>query len=254
MAVGLLVPLAHITPATAQTRVEAKDSVTATPEKSDPADLLPGIIEERHAIAAEMAQLVRSGANPEQIEIWNRNNAARLAAIQQKLSAMAARQDSKPQPYIREVQIPPGASENLENFLIERAKLNNEQILVHNQTLQASPEKRSEAIEAWQKQNAAVMEAQAARASQISGESQPPDLPVPSPADIPPNATPELKDFITRRNALIKAEAGVIAHLKTATPEQRQQALEAWRASNPLPARAMQDAAVRLSNESKTSN
>ena len=50
---------------------------------------------------------------------------------------------------------------------------------------------------------------------------------------------------------MIDAETEVTARLKAATPEQRQQALEAWRADNFLPVSAMQDAAVRLSNESK---
>ncbi|MEO7101169.1 MAG: hypothetical protein ABI162_17585 [Luteolibacter sp.] len=208
-------------------------------------------VNERRAIMLEVEKLRESGASPEQISEWHEKNAARVASNEQKLVDMSARQDSVPQPYIREIQIPPGASETMKTFLRERAKLTNEQILIHNQTLQASPGKRSEALEAWQKKNAAALEAQATRASQIGAESQPLALRPSTSADIPRNATPDLRDFLTQRNAQIKAETEVIARLKTATPEQRQQALEAWRADNPVPVRAMQDAAARLSNESK---
>lgn len=53
---------------------------------------------------------------------------------------------------------------------MEHTQLSNEQVSIHNQLLQASPEKRGEALEAWQKLKAYALNAQAARATQITAE------------------------------------------------------------------------------------
>ena len=230
---------------------ESQRSAQVSTAPEAPAALDQAALEERRAITQEIAKLAKSGLSPEQISAWHEKNAARLEANVQKLAAISARQNSVPRPYIQEVQIPAGASEALETFLMERAKLNNEQVRIHNQTLKAPPKEREQALEDWQNQNVAALEAQADRAAQVSAETPPPTLRVPTAADIPRNATPELRDFLTQRNTIIQAEADVTARLKTATPEERQHALEAWRATNPLPVRAMQQAADRLADESK---
>ena len=103
---------------------------------------------ERRAITLELLELTESGASTEQISAWNEKNSTRLAANQQKLAEMSASQNSVPQPYIRKIQIPRGASQAMEIFLMEHTKLSNEQVSIQNQLLQASPQKRGEALEA----------------------------------------------------------------------------------------------------------
>ena len=253
-----LCPLAAIvvatigtSPAVAEPETQPANGTSAAQARFTPAARDLAAIEERRAITLEVEKLMKNDAAPEQIAEWHEKNAGRLAANLRKLVEIAARKNSVPQPYIGGIQIPRGTSETTKVFLMEGTRLNNEQARIHNQPLQESPVKCGEALEAWQKQNAAALDAQASRASQISAESQPPTLRVPISASIPRGATSELRDFLTQRNAMIDAETEVTARLKAATPEQRQQALEAWRADNFLPVSAMQDAAVRLSNESK---
>lgn len=212
-----------------------------------PAALDQAALEERRAFTQEIAKLAKSGLSPEQISAWHEKNAARLEANGQKLAAISARQNSVPQPYIQQIHIPAEASEVMKSFLMERAKLNNEQVRIHNQTLQASPKERSRAIEDWQNQNTAALEAQAARAAQISTESPPPTLRVPTEADIPRNATPELRDFLTRRNAIIQALSDLNARLETANLEESQQVVQDWKIENSARTNALQKAALHLS-------
>lgn len=255
-----LCPLAAIvvatigtSPAVAEPETQAASSIPVAQARFIPAARDLAAIEERRAITLELEKLMDSGATPEQMAGWHARNAARLATSQQKLAEMSASQNSVPKPYITEVPTPAGASKTMEAFQMARAKLYNEQVRIHNQTLQESPENRNEASEVWQKQNAVEMEAQASRASQIIAEGRSAALPSQSSLTIPADASPALRKFLIQRTALVREEAEVTAGLQTASPEQRQKTLEAWHDANPTRLSDMREAVEQLSIESKTS-
>ena len=196
-------------PAVAEPETQPANGTSAAQARFTPAARDLAAIEERRAITLEVEKLMKNDAAPEQIAEWHEKNAGRLAANLRKLVEIAARKNSVPQPYIGGIQIPRGTSEMTKVFLMEGTRLNNEQAHLHNQPLQESPVNCGEALEVWQKQNAAALDAQASRASQISAESQPPTLRVPISASIPRGATSELRDFLTQRNAMIDSFSSV---------------------------------------------
>ena len=135
-------------PAVAEPETQPANSISVAKLRSTTAPSDQDVMNERRAITLELLELTESGASTEQISAWNEKNSTRLAANQQKLAEMSASQNSVPQPYIRKIQIPRGASQAMEIFLMEHTKLSNEQVSIQNQLLQASPQKRGEALEA----------------------------------------------------------------------------------------------------------
>jgi hypothetical protein len=150
-------------------------------------------------------------------------------------------------PQIPPTQFPPDASETMKAFLQERDRLHHDQQKTLSQLTNATPEEQHLALEKWHEENAAALEAQQARAQQMSAENPVPRLHVPVTASIPPDATPELKNFLTQRHAFMKDQAEMMNQLENATPEQREQALENWHTQNASRLEAMQAAATQLS-------
>ncbi len=223
-----------------------------SPTQVDPATLDQDVMKERHLIVAEVLKLLKEGATSEQVEEWHERNSARLAANQQKLAAMAARQISVARPYIAEVRISPGASGPMQELLMGRAELHNDRARIENQMLQASPRLREEALAAWELQNTAAIAAQGELAKQVSNESQVPTIQPPPTPRVPANASPELRSLLAARHAFMTAQAEITDRLRNASPEEREQAIEDWHTQNSAGLQALQEAAVQVSNRPNT--
>lgn len=239
-AVGALLSLVLGTPLMSQT---SPPPATVTSISS--------MIEERGRLLAKITAMVEDGANPEQIEVCNQNNATLLAAIQQQLTTFSAQQNSAPQSYVTEVQIPSDASETMETFLVERAALQNSRTFVANQTLEASLHRRQKALEAWDRQNSEAMDAQAERAQLVSEDPDTATFPGPPALQIPAGTSPELRDLLVLRHDLMTKQAELGVELQNLPPEERSKALDDWQLENASALQAIQDAAWRLSNPSQ---
>lgn len=232
---------------------EGSIRTTVTPTQFAPATPDQEAMEERRLIAAEVSKLLKEGATSGQLEEWHETNSARLAAHRQKMLAMAARQVPVLRPYHTEVEITPGASGAMEEFLMNRAQMQNDRTRIENQVLQASPRLREEALAAWELQNTAAIAAQGELAKQVSNESQLPAIQPPPSPRIPANATPELSSFLATRHALFREQAAMLNGHRNLSPEEREQALENWQAKNSAMLNELQETAAQLSTKPNSS-
>lgn len=142
---------------------------------------------------------------------------------------------------------PPGQSETTQAFMQERTRLMQAQQQAMRGLAQAPPEERHAAMEKWHQENAGALAAQQELAVKMGAESRPPRLRVPSEPSIPESATPEMREFLTARHAVMKDQMEMLNQLDTAPAEQRHQAMEKWHEQNAPRLQAMQAAATKLS-------
>lgn len=203
-------------------------------------------IAERRALASEMSKLVESGASREKIDAWQKENAGRQAAVQEAAIAWSARQRPPELPLTKEVRLPSGASQAVEDFLVSRVQLNNSRVVLLNGLRDATDEQRQQALEVWRKQNTAATEASRQLGETVSEEQPSKEMVVPDPAPVRPGTPPELKAFLTQCRGLMKERAEFLNELRSASPEVRQQALENWNTDTSDRLQPVQEAATRL--------
>lgn len=150
-------------------------------------------------------------------------------------------------PSARQLPIPPGASENLKTFLTERNRLRAERMQMEVRLGTATPEERAQAMEKWRQENAVALSSLPPRAQEMATQSHGSHHHVPSAPRIPENASPELRKVLTDRHALMKERVEMMNQLQNATPEERRQAMEQWRAKNASHLEETQAAASNLS-------
>jgi hypothetical protein len=144
--------------------------------------------------------------------------------------------------------VSPVPSEVATAFHAGRAKLMRDQQQHMRQLAHATPEERHQSMEKWHEEHAAdELAAQQQLAIQMGAESRPPKLHIPSAPNIPGNATPELREFLTARHVVMKDHMEMMNQLQNATPEKRHQAMEKWHEQNASRLETMQTAASRLS-------
>ena len=189
------------------------------------------------------------GATREQIEAWHQQNAARFTAQQQRAQAISASQPVQPTPYVTDVDIPEGASQTMEDFLKARAELHNLHAQLHNQQLQSGSKIDEAQMEAaFQKQNAAVLEAQAKRAKILAEESDQQPWPVPPPLTIPAGTSLQMQSFLTLRDQLRREEIQLHNQNLSLSATDREAVIQQWRLQNAGRFQQMQVMAKNLSS------
>lgn len=146
-----------------------------------------------------------------------------------------------------------GTGHAAEKFHQERARLMHARRELVKQLVDSSPEKRDEAMELWDEENSEALDAQQQLAIQMAAESEPPRFRVPTAPRIPENATPELREFLTARHAVMKDRAEMMDQLRDYSGEERHQAMEKWHEKNTSRLEAMQTTASRLTEARKPS-
>ena len=201
-------------------------------------------VQEQQSLAQAEQALVAQGATQQQIQTWRTQNAARFAAQQQRAkdlaTASASASATQPLPTISEVQIPPGASQEMIDFLTTQADLSNRAAQLHNQ-------KTPNADAVFQQQNATALQAQQQRAQVIAAQQPFVAVPIPSSAPMPPNATPQMVAFLTLHNQLVQEEAQLRNQYVTATPTAREEAMQQWRQQNASRFQQLQQQAQNIS-------
>jgi hypothetical protein len=188
---------------------------------------------EQQALSASFQQLVAQGATPAQFDAWRQQNAARLAAQQQRAKAISASQPVQSIAYITDVDIPSGASQTMEDFITARADLYNQQAQVHNQQVQSTGTvNEAQVASTFQTQSAAALHAQTQRTQILAQEANQQPLPVPPPLEIPPGATSQMSAFLTLRDQLMRGEVQVHNQNLSLTTAAQKSALLQWRQQN----------------------
>ena len=182
---------------------------------------------------------------------WHRRNATRVEAVSRRTGQYAATLLQPAPAPIHEVQIPVDASPELEELLVERARMHNENIRIQ-QRLAAEPEKRDEILAQWQGGIAEASGRQDALARSATAKAPQWVPPVPLQPLIPLDASPELADFLTARHALLRerAEAAKAAIQRNPAaggdPAAGEEALARWDAQNRARLESLAEKAARL--------
>jgi len=215
--------------------------------------------QEQQALFQERQALIAQGATPGQLAAWRQQNAARIAAQQQRVQAISAASALRTMPTNRQPVIPANASPTLRDFLTTQASLANARAQIHNQIVQqAAASGRSltsaqisqmeqQQMRLFRQQHAADFQLQAQRAQTLANASaQRPMQPLP-PLRIPPNASPQLQAFLTTQYQLMQGRVALQNEYANATPSARQAALQQWRQQNAGQIQQLQQQAQSLS-------
>ncbi len=134
--------------------------------------------------------------------------------------------------FVQQDALPPASSTPSETaaFLVTREKLMRSRQQLMQGLADSAPEERHKAMEKWHKENAEALGAQQQLAIRMGAESRLPRVLIQEPR-IPDNATPELREFLTTRHALMKDRAEMMNQLRDATPEEQQNTMKAWHES-----------------------
>jgi hypothetical protein len=216
--------------------------------------LLATFQSEQQSLETSFQQLVAQDATPAQLQAWQQQNASRIAAQQQRAQAISASQPVQPMPYVTDVNIPAGASPTMQDFLTERANLQNARAQIYNQQLQSTGTVDEAKVEAtFQNQNSATLEVQAQRARTLAQESASQPLPTPPALVIPPGASANLQQFLALHDQLTREEIQVHNQRLALSYADRQAAIEQWRQQNAASFQQLQLLAQQLANDQKTS-
>ncbi len=141
----------------------------------------------------------------------------------------------------------PGQSETTQAFMQARSRLQQDHQKLLHTLRNASPEEHAQTLEKWHQEHATELAAQQELAVRMGAETLPARLPIPAKPRIPENATPELREFLTARHAVIKDQMEMMNQLRDAPPEEQHQAMEKWHQANSGRLEAMQTTATKLS-------
>ena len=217
--------------------------------------------QEQGELAQEWLTLVAQGATQQQLDAWRQQNAGRFQAQQQLAQTLATASALQPMPVAARVDIPANASSTLTDFLTTLATLATARGQIHNQLLQAMPAGATqEQVNAMQQQEMQIfrqlhtgdLQLQQQRAQILDAESGSRPMPVPGPPVIPTNATPQLRAYLTARNALASDWTRVWNQNVTADPASRQAAIQQWQQQNAGRFEQLREKIQDLSNSTAT--
>ena len=162
---------------------------------------------------------------------WYGKNAARVAAVGRAAEHVAATLPALEAKIITAVQIPNDASPDLEEFLVERARMHNEGIRIR-QRLDADPAQAAAILEKWRADEAASAEKQRLHTAAVHAQMADwvPDVPLHP--QIPLDASPALTEFLTDRHAILRERTEAQRQAEKTAPGTKEKAAAQWDAAN----------------------
>jgi hypothetical protein len=128
--------------------------------------------------------------------------------------------------------VPANASPEMKEFLQNRATLMQKMAELRQQNPGTNGAPDPKFFAQFQQENAALLQRQK-ELSQIIGQQQAQNpLPEPPPLQIPPNASPQLKTYLTDRDQLMRDQIAFMNQHRTDEPTARQAAMQQWRQQN----------------------
>jgi len=195
---------------------------------------------EQLTLVEQERTLVANGATPQQIQVWQRQNAAAFALQQKRVQAGIMASELKMQVANGEARIPANASPTLKDYLTTQAALAKVHANLHNQMVQQAAasgqnltfsqlrELRQNEEKEFQQQNAALLSLQQQRLQTLASESARVIRLVPSPVVIPAGTTPQAAADLTTRREIMQTMIQVENQYATADPKVRAAAMHAW--------------------------
>ncbi len=224
-------------------------------------------------LASRQAALLANGATPAQVTAWSQQNAAALAAQNQRAQALALAGAANQAPENPVPRIPANASPALRQFLQSQGALAQSDARLHNQfvsgtaargvaqgaTLSDSPSAASNAgstatqlqqarksqYDQFKSQNAALLAQQQRRMQALA--SQPRGAEAMPPLMLPRKVTPQLVALLTFNYQLLQGRIQRENQYATATPAERDAALRAWDQQNAATLQQLQQQAFATS-------
>jgi hypothetical protein len=139
------------------------------PSQSQPA-ALQTFQQQQQAMAQSFSAAMVQGIALQKMQAWQTQNATQLAALQlqaqQLAAASAAVWAGQAIPLITEIEVPPGATQEMANFLATRADLLNRAAQLHNQ-------QTPNADAVFQQQNGAELQTLQQQAQALAAQSAP---------------------------------------------------------------------------------
>jgi hypothetical protein len=126
--------------------------------------------------------------------------------------------------------VPANASPEMKEFLENRAKLSGLFNQVRSQGTNGAP--NLQALAQFQEQNKALLDRQRELSQTISEQQAKNPLPTPAPLQIPPGCSPQLADYLTARDQLMRDQIAFMNQHRTDDPPTRQTAMQQWRQQN----------------------
>jgi hypothetical protein len=134
-----------------------------------------------------------------------------------------------PMPFMPGAGIPANASPELKEFLQNRQTLMQKMAELRQQNPNANPQ---DLQARFRQQNEALFQRQQQLAQKLGQENSHNVLPAPPPLQIPANASPQMKDYLTARDQLMRDQVAFMNQHRTDDPPARQAAMQQWRQQN----------------------
>jgi len=204
-------------------------------------------LQNRATLTAKLAQLEsKSSMTPEEVALFQQQNGDLLKRQAQLAQAMAQQEEKIAVPMPAPLQVPPEASPQIRAFMTARDQLAREEIAFRNQHLNDDPSTQETALQQWHQQNAARFQEVQQLALSVSKQMSPTSLPLPPPLQFPPNASPELRAFLTARDQLVRDEIAFQNQHATDDEPTRTDAHEQWQKQNAARFQQLQQLAQAL--------
>jgi hypothetical protein len=257
--------MATMVMASGQTKESAppvQSVVPLTQQVSQSQSTLQAFRQEQQALFQERQALMDQGATQEQLAAWRQQNAPQFAAQQQRAQALASASALELRPTNARPTIPANASPALRDFLTTQVALANARAQIHNQLTQGMPATASagqvsrmeqQERQTFQQQHGGDMQLQVQRAQALAlvSAQTPLKLP-PATPNIPANASPQMKAFLTARNQLMREQVQMHNQYLTSDPATRQAAMQQWRQQNAGLIQQFQQATQNLAQAKST--
>lgn len=128
------------------------------------------------------------------------------------------------------VAIPANATPELREYLENRQTLIDKFSVLRSQTVNGAP--NPQAFAEFQQQNAAMLKRQDQLAQIIGQQRAMNPLPEPPPLKIPPDATPQLKAYLTARDKLMRDQVAFMNQHRADDPKAREADMRQWGQQN----------------------
>ncbi len=222
---------------------------TAAPSQTFQSTLLT-FQQNQQALAQGLGALLIRNPTPQQMQAWQQQNATAIQNQQQLAIRLAATASYQPLPYITDVYLPAGATQQMSDFFATHADLANRYAEFYNQQLQSGSESSGvgNAATPFQQQNATEIQTQQQQAQVVAAQSAAQPMPTPPPLVIRPGTSSQLAAYLTAKDQLTRDQIAFANKYLTATPAAREAAMELWMKENSNRLQQMRALAQSLSS------
>jgi len=160
---------------------------------------------------------------------------------------------ARPQyPFMPQANIPANATPEMKEFVQNRATLMEKMTRLRQQNPGTNGAPDPKLFVRFQQDNADLLKRQKELSQIISQQQARNPIPTPPPLQLPPNASPQLKEYLTARDQLTRDQIAFMNQHRTDDPATRQTAMQQWRQQNTARIQQLQQEAQALSKTTKT--